>query len=71
LDHDNERFAGVMTALTGKRTEAFELATELEKEVRSAALLRESAHRIAIDTHQLRTQVERLQDDLVGHKAKS
>ncbi len=71
MDHDNESFTGIMGALTGKLTEAFELATMLEKEARSAALLRESAHRIAIDTHQLRTRVERLQDDLVDHKAKS
>jgi hypothetical protein len=71
LDHDKEVCAGVMGALTGKLTEAFELAVALEKEVRSTALLRECAHRIAIDAHQLRTQVERLQDDLVGHRARS
>jgi hypothetical protein len=71
MDHDNERSAGVMAALAGKLTDAFELAITLEKEVRSAAPLRESAHRIAIDTHHLRTQVELLQDDLVAHRAKS
>ena len=67
LDHANERIAGLMAALSGKLTEAFELALALEKEGRGAALLRENAHRIAIDAHQLRTQVERLQDDLVVH----
>jgi hypothetical protein len=71
LDHDNESFVGIMGALTGKLTEAFELATMLEKEARSTAVLRESAHRIAIDTHHLRTRVERLQDDIVSHRAKS
>jgi hypothetical protein len=71
LNHDNERAAGVMASLTGKLTEAFELAITLEKEVRSSALLREGAHRIAIDTHHLRTQVELLHDDLAGRKAKS
>jgi hypothetical protein len=39
----------MMGALTGKLTEAYEPATVVVKEVRSAALLREGAHRIAID----------------------
>ena len=70
MDHDDERFVSIMGALTDKLTQAFELAIVLEKEVRSAALLRENAHQIAIDTHHLRTRVERLQDDLVDRKAK-
>lgn len=69
LDHDDERFVSITGALSGKLTEAFELATVLEKEARSDVLLRESAHRIAIDAHRLRARVERLQGDLVDHKA--
>ncbi len=69
MDQDDERIVGITGALTGKLTEAFELAIVLEKETRSDVLLRESAHRIAIDAHHLRTRVERLQEDLVDHKA--
>ncbi len=70
MDHDNESFVGMVGALTDKLTQAFELAIVLEKEVRSADLLRENVHQIAIDAHQLRTRVERLQDDVVDHKVK-
>ncbi len=69
MDHDDERFVGMTGALSGKLTEAFGLATVLEKEARSDVLLREAAHRIGIDAHRLRARVERLQDDLVDHKA--
>ncbi len=60
---------GITGALTGKLTEAFGLATVLEKEAHIDVLLREGAHRIAIDAHRIRARVERLQDDLLDHKA--
>ena len=68
MDVNNERFAGITTALADKLTEAFELATGLEKEVREAVLLREGAHRIAVDVGHLRTRVNQLQDDLADAK---
>jgi hypothetical protein len=68
VDHDDERFVGITGALSGKLTEAFELAIALEKEAHSDVLLRESAHRIAIDAHRLRARVQRLQGDLVDQK---
>jgi hypothetical protein len=71
LGHDGEGFAGITGALTTRVTEAFELATMLEKEVRSTALLRESAHRIAVDADHLRTQVQRLEEYLADRKAKN
>ena len=68
MDHDNERFVNITNALADKLTEAFELAMVFETEARSAAVLRESAHRIAVDVGHLRVQVKRLQDDLVDTK---
>jgi hypothetical protein len=71
LDHDNERFVSITDALADKLTEAFELVMVFEKEVRSAAVLREGAHRIAVDASCLRVRVNRLQDDLVDKKSGS
>jgi hypothetical protein len=71
LDHDYERLVGITDALAGKLTGAFELAVVFEKEARSAALLRKSAHRIAMDARHLRSHAEQLQSDLMGHKARS